>query len=578
MKSEEPEVNLLSDDPADHDEFGSHQRIADAIHKLIDKKDSGGKSICISGNRGSGKSTIVKLLEKTLSKNQNKNESNKYHFFVFDTWTHQGDPLKRAFLEDYIHSLFKNKYLSESDSDKYKKMAAGKITKTVTKGNKTLTKKGAAFAITSFFSAFGLSCFIVFLSELFDFTWIIWPFLAFSFILFILPFAVAIYYKCKGEKSLSQLFEKENEEDIVSETIITSSPSSIEFKHYFDLLTKMAFNESSINIIIVVDNLDRLEPEKAVEFWSSLRIFFDHNVDDPPSWFNNFWLIIPFSGDVIRGYWRKEVLSGLKSDEDGLENAQSFIDKTFQVVFSIKEPVLSSWEDFLKEKFKYALHHKSEDVETVLRIFTFFKESTGLRINPREIIVYINNIVALYLQWHDDIPIAIQAFYALCIDNITKPYEQLPGLKMLGKLCENDDNKEYLVRRLLGERAEEFLSALYFNVEVKKALQVLLENPITEALISGNENKLLEISDAYGFGCILARVISQKARSWVDKDPLYITNSAYALEYLEDRDELKKYHLWDHLAAAAAAVEQWPSLDRKLAEALILLVDKVQER
>ena len=66
-----PEViqqpQLLSDDPADVDELGSHQRVADGIAKLVLSND-GGKAITLEGAWGSGKSTVIKLLEKLLGR------------------------------------------------------------------------------------------------------------------------------------------------------------------------------------------------------------------------------------------------------------------------------------------------------------------------------------------------------------------------------------------------------------------------------------------------------------------------------------------------------------------------------
>ncbi len=77
-------TKLLNDDPAVHDNFGPHEKVAAAILELICKEE-GGKSIGLTGSWGSGKSTVVKLLEQKLP--------DKTEMFIFDAWAHEGDPL-----------------------------------------------------------------------------------------------------------------------------------------------------------------------------------------------------------------------------------------------------------------------------------------------------------------------------------------------------------------------------------------------------------------------------------------------------------------------------------------------------
>ena len=59
------EVCLLDDQPVNVDAFGGHQRVASAVAELIRKED-GGKAIALEGGWGSGKSSVVCMLEKEL--------------------------------------------------------------------------------------------------------------------------------------------------------------------------------------------------------------------------------------------------------------------------------------------------------------------------------------------------------------------------------------------------------------------------------------------------------------------------------------------------------------------------------
>ena len=53
---------ILSDLPTTSDDFGSHERIANAIVSLI-KNEKGNKAIALTGGWGSGKSTVVEILK-----------------------------------------------------------------------------------------------------------------------------------------------------------------------------------------------------------------------------------------------------------------------------------------------------------------------------------------------------------------------------------------------------------------------------------------------------------------------------------------------------------------------------------
>jgi predicted transcriptional regulator len=104
-------TKLLDDLPADRDEFGSHQKVADAIAELV-RNEEGGKAIALIGPWGSGKSTIVNLLRKKLEEREDT------FVFVFDAWAHRGDPLRRSFLECLINRLLDKGWLENKEENK----------------------------------------------------------------------------------------------------------------------------------------------------------------------------------------------------------------------------------------------------------------------------------------------------------------------------------------------------------------------------------------------------------------------------------------------------------------------------
>ena len=99
--SEKYRFTLLREEAVERDSFedGTHEKIATTLYKLI-TKEKGGVTVGLEGVWGSGKSAIISILGRKL-----KNEK-KIHFFTFDAWAHEGDPLRRIFLESLYRIVF----------------------------------------------------------------------------------------------------------------------------------------------------------------------------------------------------------------------------------------------------------------------------------------------------------------------------------------------------------------------------------------------------------------------------------------------------------------------------------------
>ena len=104
-------VRTLSDEPARSDAFGSHERVSEALAGVIDA-EAGGKAIALTGAWGSGKSTVIRLLRARLSI-LDRARKGSTQIFEFDAWVHEGDSLRRAFLESLGRFLRKVEWISE---------------------------------------------------------------------------------------------------------------------------------------------------------------------------------------------------------------------------------------------------------------------------------------------------------------------------------------------------------------------------------------------------------------------------------------------------------------------------------
>ena len=97
---------LIKNMPCEEDLFAgkAHTTIAQNICDTI-KNNPDCRMIGLDGSWGTGKSNLLKIVEKHLNQQENK----KYHFFLYDAWGHQEDIQRRAILENLTDFLVNEK-------------------------------------------------------------------------------------------------------------------------------------------------------------------------------------------------------------------------------------------------------------------------------------------------------------------------------------------------------------------------------------------------------------------------------------------------------------------------------------
>lgn len=413
---------LLDDLPAQEDAFssvesiGPHQRVANAIVDLIAlPEEHGGKMIGVEGGWGSGKSTIVKFVQEAMVTQE--------HCTVipFDAWAHEGDPLRRTYLETIIRHLQKNKWIEEHRWNAKKEEIANrrkvKHTKTVPKPTLLGTLLGISLLLVPAGTAFlgsSLSTRITFdIKGSPAWGFIFGILLSFAPILVIFIHAISLLLK-KKPFSLRSVFNRDDwsflEGKAISETktetVETPNPTSIEFEGYFtDIMVEALCGDKKRRLLLVLDNLDRVEQEDAIRIWSTLQTFFQEGNHKNDTWFKQLWVLVPYDPQGLRKLWDKVDRDDLVSD--------SFIDKSFQVRFQVPPPVLSDWKSYLFKLLKKALpDHGDNDYHTLYRVFEHFRNIDAPP-TPRELKLYVNQVGAIHRQWHDEFPIGHIAYYVI---------------------------------------------------------------------------------------------------------------------------------------------------------------------
>lgn len=303
MKSKCP-TKLLLDLPANEDAFGPHERIAEAIEYLIVNED-GGKSIALTGPWGSGKSTVVSLLKELF---QDGNRSPKCEVFVFDAWSHQGDPLRRSFLERLIDFLVEKRWVDSKHWHQEKEKLSKRLTITETSEVPRLTSWGIWWACTALLVPVGLASF-----QLENVPW--WTqWIGLLLVALPLAFTIVLLITAKGDKrkNIFQFLVSRAEKHTCNETIETPEPTSIEFQQLFNHAIKEALNdEQNRRLLIVIDNLDRVDPHDALAIWSTMRTFFDNDSTLSPLIRSRFWLLVPYDPISLTRLW-----PAMKKDND----------------------------------------------------------------------------------------------------------------------------------------------------------------------------------------------------------------------------------------------------------------------
>lgn len=553
-------TRLIADSPAETDAFGSHERVAQAIADLV-LNEEGGKSIALAGPWGSGKSTVIKFLAEKVRKHNNNCE-----LFVFDAWAHQGDPLRRSFLEQLVSFLMNKKWLSSDVWQKEVEQLAGYRDETTIITEPVLTTLGTVFIILMFLTPVGYAL----LSKQGS---LFWVGLALASIIpvaaLVMITATAKCRKVSSEERINILGLLINKVREITKTYSfrTTNPTSIEFQKMFNRIMREALTGVR-RLVVVIDNLDRIEASDALSVWATMRTFFEHDGNVREDWQSRFWLVVPFDPSGIARLWRRDGSDQNHDFESRQEKlSSSFIDKTFQVIFSVPRPVLSDWEAFLKQQLGNAFpSHNDEsgqkDFHTIYRIYSSMGLKDGSPPTPRDIKLFVNAVGSLHRQWGDTISLPTQATYVLMRQREQDLIQQLL----------DPDSLSPSVKAVLGENYAQELAALHFNVPKEKALQVLMADRIRGALMKRDNRALAELSAVPGFWQVCEAVIESESQSWIQTDPVMLANCGYCFAELESQTESQR-QVWYRLGSAILQLKTWPNLDEKVGQGLVQILE-----
>ena len=146
-------TNLIEDIATGEDSFAlsggksGQGRVADAIVDVFLSED-GGKIVGLEGAWGIGKSNVVAMVSKKLETDKD------CRVLTLDTWAHDGDPLRRTFLETIVVNLQEFGWLTKKEWNRKIDNLSNRRRRTKTTTIPEPTKLGIAMAIALFLVPF----------------------------------------------------------------------------------------------------------------------------------------------------------------------------------------------------------------------------------------------------------------------------------------------------------------------------------------------------------------------------------------------------------------------------------------
>ncbi|MCI0450685.1 MAG: KAP family NTPase [Chlorobi bacterium] len=558
MTEETNKIKLLPDEVTQKDELGGHELIANVIYDTIHEEKIG-KSIALIGGWGTGKSSIVEMVKAKLD--------NICHVFIFNAWEHEGDPLKRTFLESLIEFGSEKKLLTDKEKwEKEKNRLAKRIEEVESTNYTRINKLGYLLLFSTLLVPIGA----VLLSK--------WPALipcwhVFGVICILTPVitsAIIFIYsrfekdKQKRDKILSVLIDK-SEKTTNTTTYKTADPTSIEFQNVFISIFKEIHTNSNKEFLIVIDNLDRIQSGESLKIWATMKTFFEIDFRKKGEWTNKIWLLVPFDLEGVKHFWA-----------NGAKLAESFIDKTFQIKFNVPPLVLTNWEEYFKDKMKIAFQKFLNDTE-IHNVFRIYRLACAhdKPPTPRAIKLFINNLIVYYRTWGKNIDLRIQVLYVILRNQIWND-EKVIIENLLDS--ENKFLKDIHLRvEMFPSDFKEYLAALYFNVDKDTAIQLLLGPKLEKALTNVDEKVLEDLNQFKWVVNVAEEIIESNFKIWASENPNLVAKVCLALAKLNIRDCINLDNCWTYLRKSLENIEKWNSVEDNSIEGITELFNKYKQ-
>lgn len=569
-------IRFIRDEPADQDALSSHAPLAKVVASTI-RQQPELKVIGLLGHWGSGKSTVVKLIQAEFKRDGGEKE---VFCFTYDAWLHQSDPPRRAFLETLIAYLDQEKLTTKAAWKDELDQLAGRLQDSEITTTPTFTVSGRIIALTLIFLPLGFSligyntiigaygsaplsvalstfraglllCLLPFLSAFI--IWVFWRPVAW-------PWSGRFWTtnrKPYEKESVLSLFQSKSTEKTRNRIILTPEPTTIEFQRAFNRIIHAASHPKRL-LVIIIDNLDRLPAQDSIDLWVTIRSLFLGSAGEKTLLPEEYpTVILPIDETVIERMYEKQ-------PGDSRALVKSFMDKSFDLRFRVTRPVASAWNAYFEQKMRFVF---GEDIapqwiyqsEKLLEIHI---EELNLSITPRDINQIVNGMGVLWLQWMDRGVSFVTIAYAAIFSEAIEHSIGNEVLNPRGGIATYDP------------AWQAGITAIHFGADPNTALQVLIEPDLRVAITENLQDRFDQYASVPGFARVLRRVIQGAHIDPIrgEVDPVFLGHAAALLGSRKLEQAPWVDDVWGLLRDKLQGAGPWQKLDEATVDAVQALL------
>ena len=544
---------FIPDIPAGEDCFEGHsqKKLALSVCNYIKLQDGGDvdndtsktqektmmpRILGLEGGWGSGKSNVVNMIERELSKDG-------YFTFTYDAWGHQEDLQRRSILETLAVCLIKNKVLQGDvemqmrNGKQHKASWSEQLSILLSSKTTTIRKSTPRLTAAAYWGILIVSLFAVcslvadqLISDLDKFCCLWW--------IDIIPIFVAgfvvIGYLIKDRRleNIFRMIDHTNCDTIDEEYTSSEEPSVSEFKNWMHAVSQhLGLGKHQYKkLIIVFDNMDRLPSEKVMQLWSSIYTFFAGGE------FENIWAVIPYDyGHLCQAiYGSEENEEKTKSKDD--ERFKQFISKTFPITFYVPQPVITDYRQLFSTYFDKAFGPNVHDKEHICQVFMHLQKDP----NPRTVIRFVNELVAMRLRWNNNHRLQNLALYVL-----KKDFLFYSGKRLDEQLLSEELFKEVEPFYPNHEKVRNEMCKYAYGLEDESlASEIPLRNELKRKIEAGLS--ISELANNANFISVFESVIADTDQALIDKTVQSMVSLDEAELSAQDKERIQAK--WDYLS------------------------------
>ncbi|MFQ2510582.1 P-loop NTPase fold protein [Aeromonas caviae] len=454
--------------------------------------------IGLEGELGAGKSSIIKMLESELDE--------RYKFIYFDISTYYHGSLKSEFIKFFSKELL-NSFTGIANKESVDSATNRALGKTFVYKKETQSNINwfvFIFALSIIFSVRyfndALNIFASTLTSLFSDK----PYnpsvnSTVTFFLGISPLLTLCFNYFNNIKRLKNGTPpnligdllKRNGSDTITETLlINKEVGGYELKEAFEQMLK-EIPENNV-VILVLDNIDRIEKDKLGEIWSDIDIFSNAGSD-------NFKIILPFS--------EKHVSQALNPDDPN--EGKEYISKKLPVVFKAPPVVTANWRELFETYWDESLPNFN-GMEQSQNLIGIWRNHTT-QVTPRFIKKHINDIASIVsCNPHITNAAFCSAYILACKNNSIDIADFLSS-----QVQENDITKRIIATHRILDKLDPKdawvtgVTCIHYQTNADIARSELLDEPIRNAFLNNNSTEVINLSNIYGYDIVLKKIADE---------------------------------------------------------------------